>query len=1478
MNFTITIERLCRVRGRNDHVAPSDDADGFRSRWGPWHSPDDDPRAGTVATPAELAKQGSLVLLGEPGMGKTTALSSIRAAMPPAVDLEGTQITAATFDAVLGAPLRAALPSGGGAVVCIIDQVDESPELARLGRLLRTALAGVDASPLCLVMACRTADLPPDLIGTVTDLCGAPLVADLLPLSRAEAEQLASSALLPDGSNVDGAGLVAAAVAVGAGAFAATPLTLGLLVSQYGPEGKLSDRASDLYAAGAEELAQEWQRVRETEAHLSVNERLTVAEEIAARLVLTGRRSIWTGPVADADAHHDVRKDLAITPDPVAGTNRKVDEVLATALFTGRGADRLGFVHSSIAAYLAACYLVRVGPPERQLRSLFLVEAGEGRVNIPVALRETAAWLVTLDPKHAQWLVDADAESLAAHRSALDTPGVRKLIVDVLLRRADEVELSNHWGYQYRSFGHPDLGEQIGAVLDAAAVSDPKAWPTVATVRVALRLATGEHLPQLMPRLLAIASEVRWPAHIRARAASIAAQIDADAAALVLREVLSNLGSEGADEPEDPRDEIRFAILDDLWPSHVTTAELLPELVRPTTDYTSSTVRSLRRRFAAEVPDHEIPEVMRWAARQSQGDGGADEDDWESDERVGHLPDDLAHDLVDRAFAASMDDSVLADIAMVCRRTHYGKRPPLPLALAEVADDGNESEPTRDLRRRFALALLRIPSQPSRFDAWELAYGWGRIQLRRYRVDEQPLEGYSERTHLLDADDFAWAYGLVGEATDPDEQDRLGELASVLAHQDRLDVVELLASDPAHPLHVRLGWILATPLNTPMAEHARQRFEREQAEEAEDGPVPGFDTTEFLNVLNTRLGAALAGDTDKFVQLLYQLRYDPTTGRGKEELHNEPLASLPAVHALGRSDDLTEACRIYLNTANDDRDRWLGTNRFPFSWWAAEMAFAHLVAQDALDGVADGAWTNWIGVVLEYHYASDGHNDGTAQTLLDQLYRFCPDALADALRLYARREIRAGKWAGTVARVAPTGVAAVAEAYEELLDELTEALAQTPEDLPEPTDPPVEAPGDETRMWVKPVGEGVQHGENLWRDLFAGLCQVQPERCQALALRLLDERDHPGSLRLAALAGGSMLLSEPAVAWPYIQPLAVTEPALARRIVFACGDHGAGVEKALSEADVADLYRLLASLFPPETETLQLGAGWVGPQERAREWRDRILGRLADRGTAEAVATLRVLSLEHPTRLAIKAALINARRQVSELTWQQPTPQTVGTLLADSRTRLVESDEQLAKLIVEALEDIQRDLPQICELLWDRITKQATGKSKDRWVPKIEAAIGAFVAHELRSRLARGIAVNREVLVIPTSPDGAYNRVDIKLEARDTRSPNATPPTVMVELKGSWHQKLKVAQDTQLRADYLSTTGITSGVYLVAWFDPASWSDDVGDTRRTRGAGIDLDAIRGYLSDQAVELGARHGVTLHPVVLTVDLPAPAPKP
>ena len=157
--------------------------------------------------------------------------------------------------------------------------------------------------------------------------------------------------------------------------------------------------------------------------------------------------------------------------------------------------------------------------------------------------------------------------------------------------------------------------------------------------------------------------------------------------------------------------------------------------------------------------------------------------------------------------------------------------------------------------------------------------------------------------------------------------------------------------------------------------------------------------------------------------------------------------------------------------------------------------------------------------------------------------------------------------------------------------------------------------------------------------------------------------------------------------------------------------------------------------------------------------------------------------------------------------------------------------------------------------------------------------MSAYLAHELTLRLTgRGVAVNREVLVLPRSAYGAGDRTDITVQATLVHDPYAATPAaaldrlvVVVEVKGAWNDGLLSDQRNQLAVRYLPESGSDTGIYVVGWYPVDQWTA-TPDQRRTKARQLVREDLERALAEQAKAITSELKRFTHPIVLEVPRP------
>jgi hypothetical protein len=188
-------------------------------------------------------------------------------------------------------------------------------------------------------------------------------------------------------------------------------------------------------------------------------------------------------------------------------------------------------------------------------------------------------------------------------------------------------------------------------------------------------------------------------------------------------------------------------------------------------------------------------------------------------------------------------------------------------------------------------------------------------------------------------------------------------------------------------------------------------------------------------------------------------------------------------------------------------------------------------------------------------------------------------------------------------------------------------------------------------------------------------------------------------------------------------------------------------------------------------------------------------------------------------------------------------------------------------VLVESLKrleaKLQGETPAAIDL-WNEIEKNV-------YSPKDENRFSDYVKRHLDEDLRqRGVIVNREVEIRRGERATPGERTDIHVDAV-VRGPNGEiydSVTVIIEVKGCWHQELNQAMKTQLVDRYLKDNRCQHGQYLVGWFNCDQW--DNGDYRKGQAPKFNIDEARKQFDAQAAEL-SQQGTRVKALVINTAL-------
>ncbi len=564
-----------------------------------------------------------VALLGEPGIGKSTALRAEFEVLREA--LHGGDDEALWFDLrdyssddrlerkVFESPEVQRWRDSNHMLHVFFDSLDEA--LLRIDNITRVLLTNLERLPkqkLRLRIASRPADWQVTLEHGLIKMWGDDNVSvfEAAPLRRIDAITAARL------SSIDPERFMQEVLERDVAPLANKPVTLKFLIGAFAKSGALPVSRVELYCQGCALLCEEPSLQRRdaplARGRLGAGQRLAIATRIAAVTQISNRSAIWLGTDQGLESQ-DVALDSLIGgmegqgAGQVTVDRQAIREALDTGLFSSRGLSRQGWRHQSYSEYLAAYYLNAHRVPVQRLRSFLFHPDGSGKV-IP-QLREVAAWLAGMNAHVFNLLVQSDPEVLLRSDMAVATHADRSKVARRLIEGFESGDVTRSiWdirGY-FARLNSPELVQIVQPCLTSRSVAAPARITAIEITRAC-------RLNSLQQDLVSIALDDKDATLVRVHAASTIAEIGNSAARAGLRPLaLQQLA-------DDPQDDLKGYALIAVWPEYIGIQELFLTITPPKAE---NYFGAYRRFLDSSIAEHLQPEHMHIAipwARERTG-------------------------------------------------------------------------------------------------------------------------------------------------------------------------------------------------------------------------------------------------------------------------------------------------------------------------------------------------------------------------------------------------------------------------------------------------------------------------------------------------------------------------------------------------------------------------------------------------------------------------------------------------------------------------------------------------------------------------------------------------------------------------------------------------------------------------------------------------------------------------------------------
>lgn len=402
---------------------------------------------------ALLSIDGPKVLLGEPGMGKSTLMDEL------ARQLDTTSITALRLINAQN-PMKFMI-SGKPLLIDGLDEAMSRREGDAVDRVLERL---DDIGSVNFILSCRVRDWQERTAINLKRICKTtPTLFKIEALSQAEARKFLQARFV----NFDADHVLDHLNNHGLGDLYGNPLTLGLMGQVAGHTTQLPGTRAELFKRVCDLIWQEHGPDHQNSAitFLSKESALSAAGAIMAGSLLAGAGTIIQTGTALQEG--DIRlADLQTLPGAEAART-----IIASKLFHNVDVDRVRPVHRVIAEYLGARWLAGQARDRRAQRRLLAQLHNGGAV--PASLRGLHAWLAFHSLTLSKTIIQADPFGVLLYG---DTASLTNEQADHLFESLKNFSETDPYfrhrdrgGHSAASLMHPSLLPKIKAVIESVA-------------------------------------------------------------------------------------------------------------------------------------------------------------------------------------------------------------------------------------------------------------------------------------------------------------------------------------------------------------------------------------------------------------------------------------------------------------------------------------------------------------------------------------------------------------------------------------------------------------------------------------------------------------------------------------------------------------------------------------------------------------------------------------------------------------------------------------------------------------------------------------------------------------------------------------------------------------------------------------------------------------------------------------------------
>ena len=1155
----------------------------------------------------ELRYVPCLILLGEPGLGKTYALRREHGSLDEwtlaglvrshHVDLAGSQSAEDVRAQLFGNEVYREWKSGTHWLVFFIDSVDQSrTPVEKVITAISNELAAADVSRLQLRLVCRDYDWSLSLADALRhcwrNTGGAPVrVYQLAPLNS-EDIRLAAKA---NGKDPDA--FIRQVEDANALPLATIPITLEMLLQT----DEITDSRIALYRSGIRRLC----GLPDENAPLTEKsrvERFEIAARLAAVMVLGNKYSIDIGGSAELSESSLGIPEL-LHERASEDEERLLRSTLNCALF--HGTTQRTWAHQSFAEYLAAHFLSQDSVSVDEL--LQLTTTSDGR--FAPQLHETLRWLMDMRPDFLKEVVKQQPMlALVSDLSHFSELQYRSFVKTLLSLDDPYIYSKRTWDLKKFRATHPSAGRVLLPYLQ-----DNEG--NVYRRRFVLHLLKCHGYPDMEDTLVGLALNEYEDGVLRRLAARGLQKVGSQEAKLELKPYV--FGRE-----DDPDDEIKGYALKALWPCHLTAEELFTALRPPRRENLVGSYRVflIENSIVNDLGPTDLPTALKWVAAQPSRHkmplslqdlpGKIMRKAWDNR----HIPDML------EAFAQTVVEMTLRFDGIFGGNSYDG------LNLDKFEQSFVQAS---EARRKLVLICLPLLSAK----------------------DERVSRLTFCRPPMVVPADLDWLLALLDSELDESRRGQVAELVARLTPHEIEKIYE--ASDRHHDLKQLTKHYFVSMLDDPTVLSERKYFR--ESKEIEENQKRQLAESRPIERIHDALNQVEAGEPLQWLNALYGLAIN--SGIGSSWKIEPDLTEFPNWNSC---DDATRiriiraAVTYVLNfeyrPCDHYDENWYFSNLISDAEFAGYRAMFLLLKAgvEALDELPFSRWGKWSKIIVWFPHVPISLNDGRTeyhyqtrdlqQDLLGRLYRNAPRPLLSNLR-----QLLIAK---------DSGDSYIEQELNKVEHLWNPALETTLLDLLR--DSSLSAKGQRSLLDIllkHDSDDAVRFAEQMIRKSYSD--EVERESLVEFCVGLMLSE-----LEFDWQAVWNEIKNNENVGKAIVEKIAEDD-----RNESTFGAH-------VSARDLADLFLWIEERYPSDQDPQIDGFHAVSTRKQVGQWRNSLITQIGAKNSQDAHSEIRRILDHYPQLEWIQYARVDLEETVEELDWKPALPRDVLELTVVKEKRL----------------------------------------------------------------------------------------------------------------------------------------------------------------------------------------------------------------